>query len=124
VNEELGLPELKKLLAAAQRQISILKNQISSPTPVCAELDDNLELPQSESDGEEDPTPNEQLAIRIAELEELLENQRFRFPFSTLSIQLIHCSTLTEENRSKILEGELIALKQTVAEFEAKLLAV
>jgi hypothetical protein len=78
VNEELGLPELKKLLVAAQREILILKNQISSPTPVTAELDEILELPQSESDGEEDSSPNEQLPMRIAELEELLENERFR----------------------------------------------
>jgi hypothetical protein len=41
-----------------------------------------------------------------------------------LCTRLIHDSTLAEENRSKILEGELIALKQTVAELEAKLLAV
>lgn len=130
MNEELGIPELKKLLAAAQREISVLKTQISISTPqisasvpILGDLDDNLECPQSESDVEEDPTPQETFPIRIAELEDLLENQRIRSAFIVPS-SLTCDSTMTEENKNKILEGELFALRQIVAELEAKLLEV
>jgi hypothetical protein len=78
VNEELGMPELKKLLAAAQREISVLKTQISTSVPLSGELDDTLDCPQIDSDVEDEPTPNDTYPIRIAELEDLLENERIR----------------------------------------------
>jgi hypothetical protein len=89
VNEELGIPELKKLLAAAQREITVLKTQISTSAPLSGELDDNLDCPQSESDAEEDPTSSETFPIRIAELEDLLENQRIRLNSPSLLRSLV-----------------------------------
>ena len=83
MNEELGLPELKKLLAAAQREIMVLRNQMSNSSVVIPTINSN----ENEIDGddrsdtsveEEDVAQNHQLVIRIAELEDLLEKQRLR----------------------------------------------
>jgi hypothetical protein len=85
VNEELGILELKKLLAAAQREILALKNQISISSPQFL-----LGGPDAEAEGEtqsrssicdeedQELAPGGPLSIRVTELEELLESQRLR----------------------------------------------
>lgn len=123
MNEELGLPELKKLLADALREISMLKNQISIGINPSDIQDQPLDRIQGDSEDEEDAASNELYPIRIAELEEQLENERIRSD-KLATAHVIRISALAEKSKNKILEGELLALKLTVTELEEKLLEV